>query len=59
MIRVDTNKKRELVGPYRNGGKEWLPAGQPEQVNVHDFIDPAVGKRTPTASTTSVLTPAG
>ena len=36
-----------LVGPYRNGGAEWRPAGQPEQVKVHDFIDPALGKANP------------
>jgi DDE family transposase len=31
VISVDT-KKKELVGPYKNGGKEWRPAGDPEQV---------------------------
>src|SRR5215213_5377180 len=36
-----------LVGPYRNGGVEWRPAGQPEQVKVHDFIDPVLGKANP------------
>ena len=46
VISVDT-KKKELVGPYRNGGAEWRPAGQPEQVKVHDFIDPALGKANP------------
>jgi transposase len=46
VISVDT-KKKELVGPYRNGGVEWRPAGQPEQVKVHDFIDPALGKANP------------
>jgi hypothetical protein len=46
VISVDT-KKKELVGPYKNGGKEWRPAGQPEQVNVHDFLDPALGKANP------------
>jgi Rhodopirellula transposase DDE domain len=46
VISVDT-KKKELVGPYRNGGTEWRPAGQPEQVKVHDFIDPALGKANP------------
>jgi hypothetical protein len=30
-------KKKELVGAYRNGGREWAPAGEPERVNVHDF----------------------
>ena len=46
VISVDT-KKKELVGPYRNGGAEWRPAGQPEQVKVHDFVDPALGKANP------------
>ena len=46
MISVDT-KKKELVGNYNNGGREWQPKGEPEQVNVHDFIDPAVGKAIP------------
>ena len=46
VISVDT-KKKELVGPYKNGGAEWRPAGQPEQVKVHDFIDPALGKANP------------
>ena len=46
VISVDT-KKKELVGPYRNGGTEWRPAGQPEQVKVHDFIDPVLGKANP------------
>ena len=46
MISVDT-KKKELVGAYKNGGQEWQPKGQPEQVKVHDFIDPALGKANP------------
>jgi transposase len=46
VISVDT-KKKELVGPYKNGGTEWRPAGDPEQVKVHDFIDPALGKANP------------
>ena len=46
VISVDT-KKKELVGPYKNGGREWQPQGQPEQVKVHDFIDPALGKANP------------
>ena len=57
VVSVDTNKK-ELVGEYRNGGREWRPAGDPEQVNVHDFIGEA-GKAIPTASMTSPPTPAG
>jgi transposase len=46
VISVDT-KKKELVGDYDNGGKEWQPAGEPEVVRVHDFIDKEVGKTVP------------
>ena len=46
MISVDT-KKKELIGADKNGGQEWHPAGQPEHVKVHDFIDPALGKANP------------
>ncbi len=46
VISVDT-KKKELVGASRNGGAEWRPAGDPEQVKVHDFLDPALGKVNP------------
>jgi Rhodopirellula transposase DDE domain len=46
VVSVDT-KKKELVGRYANGGCEWQPAGEPEQVNVHDFPDPKVGKAIP------------
>src|SRR5690242_2988407 len=46
VISVDT-KKKEPVGPYKNAGAEWRPAGQPEPVKVHDFIDPALGKANP------------
>jgi hypothetical protein len=35
-ISVDT-KKKEQVGDYKNGGREWRPKGQPELVQVHDF----------------------
>ena len=34
VISVDT-KKKELVGDFRNGGREWRPKGRPEEVNVH------------------------
>ena len=37
VISVDT-KKKELVGAYKNHGREWAPAGCPSKVNVHDFI---------------------
>jgi len=46
VISVDT-KNKELVGEYRNGGREWQPQGRPERVNVDDFPDPAVGKAIP------------
>lgn len=46
VISVDA-KKKELVGEYKNGGREWSPKGRPEQVNVYDFIDPEKGKVTP------------
>jgi hypothetical protein len=46
VISVDT-KKKELVGPYKNGGTEWRPAGEPEQVKVHDFVDRELGKANP------------
>ena len=36
VISVDT-KKKELVGEFKNGGRDWRPAGEPETVNVHDF----------------------
>jgi hypothetical protein len=46
VISVDT-KKKELVGRYKNGGAEWRPAGEPEQVKVHDFVDRDLGKANP------------
>jgi hypothetical protein len=46
VISVDT-KKKELVGSFRNGGREWRPQGQPLQVRVHDFQDPKLGKAIP------------
>ena len=46
VISVDT-KKKELVGNFKNKGTEWHPAGQPEQVKVHDFIDADLGKANP------------
>jgi transposase len=45
-ISVDT-KKKELVGNFKNGGREWRPKGQPEPVRVHDFIDPQKGRAIP------------
>jgi hypothetical protein len=46
VVSVDA-KKKELVGAFKNGGREWQPAGQPERVNVHDFPDRMVGKAIP------------
>lgn len=46
VISVDT-KKKELVGAYKNAGQEWLPSGEPDQVKVHDFIDPELGRANP------------
>ena len=46
VISVDT-KKKELIGDYANGGAEWAPEGEPERVQVHDFVDPALGKAIP------------
>jgi hypothetical protein len=45
-ISVDT-KKKELVGDFKNGGREYRPAGSPEPVRVHDFIDPKLGRAAP------------
>ncbi len=45
-ISVDT-KKKELVGDFKNGGRDWRPQGQPEEVRVHDFQDPLLGKAIP------------
>jgi hypothetical protein len=46
VISVDA-KKKELVGEYSNRGKEYHPPGQPTRTNVHDFIDPEMGKAIP------------
>ena len=45
-ISVDA-KKKELVGPFKNGGRELRPKGQPEPVRVHDFVDKELGRATP------------
>ena len=45
-ISVDT-KKKELVGDFKNGGREWRPKGKPAEVRVHDFQDPMLGKAIP------------
>ncbi len=46
VISVDT-KKKELVGDFRNVGREWQPKGLPENVRVHDFLDKKLGKAIP------------
>jgi hypothetical protein len=46
VISVDT-KKKELVGDFKNGGKEWQPAGKPDKVLVHDFPSDGHGKAIP------------
>lgn len=46
VVSVDT-KKKELVGNYKNAGREWQRQGQPVEVDVHDFPDPTVGKAIP------------
>ena len=46
VISVDT-KKKELVGPFKNGGREWQPKGEPEEVVIHDFVDEQLGKVIP------------
>jgi hypothetical protein len=45
-ISVDT-KKKELIGDFKNAGREWRPQGKPEKVRVHDFIDKRKGKAIP------------
>ena len=45
-ISVDT-KKKELVGAFSNGGRELRPKGEPERVQVHDFVDTELGKVNP------------
>jgi len=46
VISVDT-KKKELVGDFKNSGREWRPKGFPERVRVHDFKIPELGKAIP------------
>jgi hypothetical protein len=46
VISVDT-KKKELIGNFKNGGREWQPQGEPELVDVHDFPTDAIGKAIP------------
>lgn len=46
VISVDT-KHRELVGEFKNGGREWARSGEPVEVNTHDFPSHAKGKAIP------------
>ena len=46
LVSVDT-KKKELIGKYKNNGREWRPAGEPEKVETYDFIDKDKGKAIP------------
>ena len=46
VVSVDT-KKKELVGDFKNGGREWHPEGRPEKSRVHDFPQDAMGKAIP------------
>jgi transposase len=46
VISVDT-KKKELVGDFKNSGREWRPKGRPQPVRVHDFLIPELGRASP------------
>jgi Rhodopirellula transposase DDE domain len=46
VISVDT-KKKELVGDFKNAGREWRPQGEPEEVRVHDFLIKEFGRAVP------------
>jgi hypothetical protein len=46
VLSVDA-KKKELIGDFKNGGREWRPQGQAEEVRVHDFVIPELGRVTP------------
>ena len=46
VISVDT-KKKELVGAFKNAGREWRPQGRPQEVRIHDFRDPDLGVAIP------------
>ena len=46
VISIDT-KKKELIGPYKNAGSDYRAEGCPDKVNVHDFVDPNLGKAVP------------
>lgn len=46
VVSVDT-KKKELVGNFKQGGREWQPLGQPHSVRIYDFVQPDLGKAIP------------
>jgi hypothetical protein len=46
VISVDT-KKKELLGDFKNAGREWRPKGTPEAVRVHDFLIKELGRAVP------------
>jgi hypothetical protein len=46
VISVDT-KKKEIIGDFKNNGREWRPEGMPETAGVHDFPDPELGRAVP------------
>jgi hypothetical protein len=46
VVSVDT-KKKELIGDFKNGGAEWQPQGEPEEVRAKDFMDKRLGKGIP------------
>jgi len=46
VISIDA-KKKELIGPYKNGGSDYRPEGYPDKVNEHDFADKELGKAIP------------
>jgi hypothetical protein len=46
VVSIDT-KKKELVGEFKNAGREWEPQGQPVEVKVHDFPEKKLGKAIP------------
>ena len=55
VLSVDA-KKKELVGPFKNGGRTWRSKGKPERVNVHDFPSQAEGKAIPCGAVRSEKT---
>ena len=57
VISVDAQKK-ELIGDFKNAGREWQPEGEPEPVRVYDFLIPELGRDTPSRPTGSLTWPA-